>query len=170
MFRANIFSSALALVFCLFTGMVQANPNLHEVVESYIQKWIGFYPGKGLRNGLKSSAWEFENFSTDRVTAWIAYNHDTLKSVDSVSVLSVNEQIDARVLRRQIRLELERWQQDNVLVNQPVWYAGLISQALTYVVVREQFTPEEKLQATLQRLRGVQSFVRSGNYKPAKRQ
>ena len=167
MFRLKIFSCALALAFCLFTGMVQANPNLDEVIETYVQKWLGFYPGKALRNGLKSSAWEFENFSTERVTAWIAYNHDTLKSVDSVSDLSVNEQIDARVLRRQIRLELERWQQDNVLVNQPVWYADLISQTLTYIVVREQFTPEEKLQATLRRLRGVQSFVRSRNYKPA---
>ena len=162
MFRLKIFSCTLALAFCLFGGIVQANPNLDEVVESYIQKWIGFYPSKGLRNGLKSSAGEFENFSTERVTAWIAYNNDTLKSVDSVSDLSVNEQIDARVLRRQIRLELERWQQDNVLVNQPVWYAGLISQALTYIVVREQFTPEEKLQATLQRLRGVQSLCTLG--------
>ena len=62
MFRANIFSSALALVFCLFTGMVQANPNLDEVVESYIQKWIGFYPSKGLRNGLKSSAGNLRTF------------------------------------------------------------------------------------------------------------
>ena len=35
-----------------------------------------------------------------------------------VSDLSVNEQIDARVLRRQIRRELERWVRDRALVNQ----------------------------------------------------
>ena len=144
MFRANIFSCALALVFCLSNGMVQAGPKLDGLSESYIKKWSEFYPSEAFSNGLRSAAWEFENFSTGRVAEWIAYNHDTLTDIDSLLNLSVNERIDARVLRRQIKLELERWQHDLVLANQPVWYAELISQALTYIVVREQLTLEEK--------------------------
>ena len=160
--KSNRYIFALTAVFCLIAGAAQAEPDLDELVDAYIEQWTGFYPSRAARNGLKPAAWEFEDFSGNRVAEWLAYNQDTLKSIDSLSDLSVNEQVDGRVLRRQTRLELERWQQDNVLVNQPVWYAGLISQALTYIVVREQFTPAEKLQATLQRLKGVQDLCELG--------
>ncbi len=159
---SKIFSCALALVFCLSTGMVQAGSKLDALSESYIKRWAAFYPSEAFSNGLRSAAWEFENFSTERVAEWIAYNHDTLTDIDSLLNLSVNERIDERVLRRQIKLELERWQHDLVLANQPIWYAELISQALTYIVVREQLTPEEKLHATVQRLQGVQSLCELG--------
>ena len=142
--------------------MVQAGSKLDALSESYIKRWAAFYPSEAFSNGLRSAAWEFENFSTERVAEWIAYNHDTLTDIDSLLNLSVNERIDERVLRRQIKLELERWQHDLVLANQPVWYAELISQALTYIVVREQLTPEEKLHATVQRLQGVQSLCELG--------
>ena len=168
--KSNKLFFVLTAALCLVAGTVQAEPDLDELVDAYIEQWTGFYPSRAARNGLKPAAWEFEDFSGNRVAEWLAYNQDTLKSIDSLSDLSVNEQVDARVLRRQTRLELERWQQDNVLVNQPVWYAGLISQALTYIVVREQFTPAEKLQATLQRLKGVQELVRTRSDRTAERQ
>ena len=162
MINSNRSLCVLTIAFCLFTGMVQAGSKLDAIAESYINKWTVFYPREAFSNGLKSAAWEFENFSADRVAEWIAYNHDNLKIIDSLSNLSVNERIDARVLRRQIRMEIERWQHDNVLVNQPGWYAELISQALTYVLVRDQLGPEEKLRASLQRLQGVQSLCELG--------
>ena len=143
--------------------MAQASSKPDALPESYIKKWTAFYPTAALSNGLKSAAWKFENFSADRVAEWIAYNYDTLKAIDSLdSSLPVNERIDARVLRRQIRMELERWQHDKALVNQPAWYAELISQALTYILAREQFTPEEKLRASVQRLQGVQLLCELG--------
>ena len=142
--------------------MLQAGPKLDDLSEAFIKKWADFYPSEAFSNGLRSAAWKFENFSTERVEEWIAFNHDTLTDIDSLSNLSVNEHIDTRVLHRQIMLELERWQHDLVLANQPVWYAELISQALTYIVVREQLTPEEKMHASVQRLQGVQSLCELG--------
>ena len=156
MTRTNSHLYILAVVLCLFTGMLQADPKVDALSASYIKKWAAFYPGEALSNGLKSAAWEFEDFSTDRVAEWVDYNHDTLKTIDSLGTnLSVNARIDTRVLRRQLSLEIERWQHDQVLVNQPGWYAELISQAMTYVLVRDQFTAEEKLSAIVQRLQGV---------------
>ena len=93
---------------------------------------------------------------------WIGYNRRTLEMLESLSDLSVDEQVDARVLRRQANRELERWVHDGALVNQPAWYAEVISQALTYILVRDQFTPEEKVDAVLQRLPGVQSMCKLG--------
>jgi uncharacterized protein (DUF885 family) len=156
------FPLRLVIALCLAAGAVQAGTELDAQVDAYISKWAEFYPSKALSNGLKEAAWEFEDFSGNRVDEWIAYNTHTLEMLESLPDLSVNEQVDARVLRRQTLRELERWVHDKALVNQPAWYAEVISQALTYILVREQFTPEDKFDAVLQRLPGVRSMCELG--------
>ena len=162
MIRFITFPYMLVIALCLTTGTVQAGTELGAQVDAYISKWAEFYPSEALSNGLKEAAWEFEDFSGDRVEQWIAYNQHTLEMLEALSDLSVNEQVDARVLRRQAMRELERWVHDKALVNQPAWYAEVISQALTYILVREQFAPEEKFDAVLQRLPGIQSMCELG--------
>ncbi len=162
MMKSNKFFFVLTAALCLIAGTVQAKPDLNELVNAYIEEWVGFYPSEALSNGLKEAAWEFENFSGNRVGEWINYNRRTLEILESLPDLSIDEQVDARVLRRQANRELERWVHDEALVNQPSWYAEVISQALTYILVREQFTPEEKFDAILQRLPGVQSMCKLG--------
>ena len=162
MIRFDTLPHTLIIALCLFTGTVQAGAGSDALIESYIGKWTAFYPSKALSNGLKEAAWDFENFSGNRVEEWIAYNRRTLEMLESLSDLSANQQVDARVLRRQARRELERWVHDGALANQPAWYAEVISQALTYILVRDQFTPEEKVDAVLQRLPGVQSLCKLG--------
>ena len=152
----------LPLALCLAVGTAQAETGLDGQVDAYISKWTEFYPSKALSNGLKKAAWQFEDFSGDRVGEWVAYNRDTLQALASLSGLSVEQQIDARVLRRQANRELERWVHDAALVNQPVWYAEVVSQALTYILVRAQFTPAQKFGAVLQRLAGVQLMCETG--------
>ena len=66
------------------------------------------------------------------------------------------------MLLRQTAIELERWHHDKVLTNQAIYYAELISQALTYVIVRDQFNVEEKLEILIARLRGVQALAELG--------
>ena len=156
------FPLRLVIALLLAAGTAQAGTELDAQADAYISKWAEFYPSEALSNGLKQAAWEFEDFSGNRVDEWIAYNRRTLEMLESLSDLPVNEQVDARVLRRQGRRELERWVHDKALVNQPAWYAEVISQALTYILVREQFTPEEKFDAVLQRLTAVQSMCDVG--------
>ena len=160
--RLHLFPYTLAIALLLVAGAAQAEAELNALVESYIDTWAEFYPSEALSNGLKEAAWEFEDFSGNRVGEWIGYNRRTLETLESLSDLSIDEQVDARVLRRQAMRELERWVRDDALVNQPAWYAEVISQALTYILVREQFTPEEKFDAVLQRLPGVRSMCELG--------
>ena len=162
MSRINLCSWILAFTVCVVPGTVWAATPDDELIEYYIEEWIGFYPSKALSNGLKGAAWQFEDFSGNRVEEWIDFNLQTMKMLDALPDVSVNVAINKRVLRRQARRELERWVHDGALVNQPIWYAEVISQALTYILVREQFTPEEKLEAVLQRLKGVQSLCDLG--------
>ena len=160
--RFEKFPTRLVIALCLAAGTAQAGTELDAQVDDYIGKWAEFCPSKALSNGLKEAAWEFEDFSGNRVREWIAYNRGALEILESLSGLSANQQVDARVLRRQAKRELERWAHDEALVNQPAWYAEVVSQALTYILVREQFTPEEKFDAVLKRLPGVQSLCALG--------
>ena len=162
MSRINLCSWILAFTVCVVPGTVWAATPDDELIEYYIEEWIGFYPSKALSNGLKGAAWQFEDFSGNRVEEWIDFNLQTMKMLDALPDVSVNVAINKRVLRRQARRELERWVHDGALVNQPIWYAEVISQALTYILVREQFTPEEKFEAVLRRLKGVQSLCELG--------
>ena len=162
MIKFTTFPYLLVIALSLTAVTVHAGTELDAQVDAYISKWAEFYPSEALSNGLKEAAWQFEDFSGNRVGEWIGYNRRTVEMLESLSDLSVDEQVDARVLRRQANRELERWVHDGALTNQPSWYAEVISQALTYILVRDQFTPEEKVDAVLQRLPGVQSMCKLG--------
>ena len=150
------------LAFLLIDG-VHAKTTLLKLPETYVEKWIDFYPSEAFTNGHSAAAWHFENFSKERVIDWIEYNRQIFERLTNHTIeLSVDQAIDVRVLLRQTSLELERWHYDKVLANQAMYYAELISQALTYVIVRDQFSVEEKLKILIARLRGVQTLAELG--------
>jgi len=147
----------------LYSCAVYAGSKLDRATQLYLDKWIDFYPSEAFTNGHKSSAWDFEDFTEARISDWLKLNHESLKTLSAVErASSLNQGIDARVLRRKIKQELELWQHDEVLLNQPIWYAEIISQAMTYVLVREHFTTAEKLRAATIRLVGVQKLSELG--------
>ncbi len=78
------------------------------------------------------------------------------------AVQPLNDRVDAQVLLRQVRLELELWEQDQPLSQQPQWYTGKISEALTYVLVSEKLSPAEKHRAVITRLAGVDALCTLG--------
>ena len=163
MFRSNSHYFLLIFFLSFFSVGIQANTKLEQLTESYVEKWIEFYPSEAFSYGHKSAAFQFENFSGNQVVDWLEFNLQTSNDITSIEAeFSLNQRIDARVLLRQTKLEMERWQHDDVLANQPIWYAELISQAMTYVLVREQFTSAEKIRATVQRLNGVQMLCKLG--------
>ena len=145
-------------LFCLVPS-AKVYANFQSLSDSYIQAWVDYYPSSAFSEGLVSAAFEFEDFSQDKVEKWLAYNHKTIKALSSPeSGLSLDERIDARVLLRQAKLEVERWEKEQVHVNQSIWYAELISQALTYILVREQLSSSEKARALSVRLKGVSTL------------
>ena len=142
---------------------VFARTALIKLPETYVEKWIDFYPSDAFTNGHSAAAWHFEDFSKERVADWIEYNRQVFERLSNHgSELSIDQAIDIRVLLRQTAIELERWDHDKVLTNQAIYYAELISQALTYVIVRDQFNVEEKLEILIARLRGVQALAELG--------
>lgn len=161
--KCFVFARNLVLVSALFltssTGLAQTQ----ELVTSYIDQWADFYPSSAFGQGQKMAALRFEDYSAERVSDWLQFNHQAeellLSTPDSTPL---DDRVDAQVLLRQVRLELERWEQDKVLSQQPQWYTGQISEALTYVLVSEKFSDAEKYTAVVKRMAGVRALCDLG--------
>lgn len=146
-----------ALVFLFIASLKTAQASeLQKLTDTYIETWAAFYPSKALSEGLKTAAFEFEDISGAKIENWLKYNRQVAAAIEAKAAgLPLQQRINARVLQRQIKRELEFWAYDKVQINQPIWYAELISQALTYLLVGEQLTAAERARALEQRLRGI---------------
>ncbi len=121
----------------------------------YIARWKQFHPSRAFASGDKASATLFEDYGKARVAAWIDYNRRVLDRLSALPAeLGHQDAVDARMLTRQCRLELERWAADEAHKTASV-YAGLVSQAMTHLLVRDRLSPAEKAAALRKRLTGV---------------
>jgi len=147
----------------LFLAASALQAQSQDLIDSYIDRWIDFYPSAAFGQGRTSAAWRFEDFSDRRVSAWLELNRQAEKILASPpDTANLDERIDSQVLLRQVRLELELWEQDKVLTQQPQWYTKQISEALTYVLISEKLTAAEKYTAVLTRLNGIRSLCGLG--------
>ena len=135
----------------------------HGLIDEYIENWKAFYPSSAFGEGDTSSALRFEDFSKQRVQDWMTFNHRAEKILQARHENEpLKNRVDAQVLLRQVRLELELWEEDQPLFQQPQWYTGKISEALTYVLVSEKLSPAEKHKAVKTRLEGVGALCSLG--------
>ncbi|MGB5661568.1 MAG: hypothetical protein WBO54_19020, partial [Thermoanaerobaculia bacterium] len=82
------------------------------IVDEYIGEWKKFHPSRARSRGFVDSIEGFESFSSEAVAAWIDYNQETMIRLEALSGLPTDDLIDRRLLRTQIRTELDRWQSD----------------------------------------------------------
>jgi len=151
----------MAAVVFLWVSAIQAQTQ--ELIDTYMDHWKDFYPSSAFSEGQKSAAWRFEDFSIQRISDWLLFNQQAEKTLLSIpGSAPLNERVDTQVLLRQVRLELELWEQDDPLTRQPQWYTGKISEALTYVLVSERLTPAEIFKAVSTRLEGVSALCQLG--------
>ncbi|TQV84293.1 DUF885 domain-containing protein [Exilibacterium tricleocarpae] len=152
-------SKILLSVFIFFSSFslnAGATTDFQALTDSYIKSWAEFYPSAAFSKGLTSAAFQFEDFSGDRIGHWLQYNREVAARIQAQkSNLSLEQRLNAEVLQRQIKREFERWEHDKVQANHPIWYAELISQALTYILVGDQLAPHEKARALKKRLQGI---------------
>jgi uncharacterized protein (DUF885 family) len=161
--KCFVFVRNLVLISAFFLTSSTVLAQTQELITSYIDRWAEFYPSSAFGQGQKMAALRFEDYSAERVSDWLQFNHqaeEILRSTPGSTPL--DDRVDAQVLLRQVKLELERWEQDKVLSQQPQWYTGQISEALTYVLVSEKFSDAEKYIAVVKRMAGVRALCDLG--------
>jgi uncharacterized protein (DUF885 family) len=155
------------IVFPIFCETPGSSPgfSIGKLNHEYIEKWQQFYPSQALAAGDIKAAHRFENLSSAKIREWLQYNQSVRVKLDghgTFDALSLDDHIDARFLKRQVLLEIEKWHWDRVHEHSPAMYAEMISQAMTHILARNQLQTAETLQAVSNRLKGISNLCRKG--------
>jgi uncharacterized protein (DUF885 family) len=150
----------LAVIMVLFQCGQKEVP-IGKLIEDYTKEWRQFYPSRALAAGDKAAAFRFEDLSIHQVQKWLRFNASGLEKLSRpgpFKSLSLDDRIDARLLRRQMLTEIEKWEKDRLHENSPALYAGMISQALTHILARDVLSPGETVRAVINRLQGIDTL------------
>jgi len=151
------------LILILIPSFSFASDSISKMSEEYVNEWISFYPSSAYASGRKKSASKFENYSSKRVSMWINFNQKILNRLKKLPKYnSLDESIDKNLIERKVKSELYKWKKDKAHLNSPLTYAGLISQALTHILVREDLEKSNKLEAVKARLEGIIRLCKNG--------
>jgi hypothetical protein len=159
--RISIRLMTFILVFgsLLFNFSCQNRSNdIFELGSRYIAGWKHFYPSSAFAMGHKKSAFHFEELSGERVKNWVKFNRDILIEIENNKQSDFDNRVDRRLLRRKVETELMKWKNDQEYRMNPSLYSGMITQALTHILVRKNLTYREKIKAIRVRLAGIQKL------------
>ena len=134
--RAGLALSFLALVPGLLTlvscgnrgDAASAEVEYERLTVEYLEAWKGFYPTATVRLGLDQYLREAEDRSAESVGEWTDFNSRVSDQIAAAPAgLSIDLRIDLRLLRRRVDSELVRWRDEQLHVNSPAMYSGVIS-------------------------------------------
>jgi uncharacterized protein (DUF885 family) len=144
----------------IFIGCHQSpSDTIQDVADDYLESWSLFYPTQALTAGRVASATDLESLTQESIDDWIAFNRQTLERIEALQVAtSLDDRIDRQLLSRQIHREIFLWRETEAHRSDSQIYSNLINHALTAVLVRSNLTAEQKAEATLHRLSGLQAL------------
>ena len=148
-------SLAVLVVSCfqVFAGAaVSPAQTATAIIDDYIEEWKQFNPSRARSRGFVDAIKGFEDLSSSAIAAWVEYNQVTLKRLEALSGLPTDDLIDRRLLRTQIRTELDRWQNDKPHESSLKLYADLISNGLSPILDSNLLSDDEKRRYVLIRL------------------
>jgi len=157
---AKKISFAFSCILLIIPVLLFSSP-VDELCKKYIQQWRLFYPSSALAFGDKESAFACEDFSQSAVNQWLRFNRSIAGNLDklgSFQLLSKDDRIDARLLKRQVLSEIEKFEKGKLHQLSPSFYAETISQALTHLIARRDLDAAQTLKAVTNRLKAISTL------------
>jgi uncharacterized protein (DUF885 family) len=140
-----------------------AQRNFQELAGDYIEAWKDFYPSRAVSRGFLSSLEDLEDLSPEAIEKWVRFNKGMLERIENTrGQLSHDDRIDARLLRINIRSEIEKWVMDRPHENSLTLYTNPMVQAGPRILETPLLTPEEKLKVLRNNLTQVQALAAAG--------
>ena len=134
-----------------------SNPEVKDLCREYIEAWKQFYPTRAYSQGFLSSIFHFEDLSQANIESWLRINKTILKKISRLeSGMLSEDRIDVRLLRTQIKLEIDRWEMEAPHKNALSLYSTHITRAVNPVLNSALLMPGEKVRVILSRLEGVE--------------
>ena len=159
-------SLLIVYVLCLSLSLSADTPKgAKDLCREYIEAWKEFYPSRAFARGFLGAIFDFEDFSRVNIANWLQTNADALEEIARIESEAVSEdRIDVRLLRMQIRSEIEKWEKEAPHKNVLSLYAGLISRAADSILASELLMPGEKAHVLLDRLEGVEKLCAAAGH------
>jgi len=160
----------LVLILCSLVCFKPLSAN--HLGEEYIQRWKAFYPSKAVDRGFQSSIFDYEDYSSKSITAWLRYNEQVLHELSNDESEYVKRfPIDSRLLKQQNRREIEKWKEKSVHNHSLTLYSSLISKAIPSIIKADFLNSNEKNRIICERLDGIihLSHTASGNLRDGKK-
>jgi len=159
-FNLTMRSFTIISLFLFSNWMIKAQSS--QLVTDYLEAWKNFYPSKAVNLGLHQAIFNYEDFSTVKIRSWLAYNKKTLIEAEKASKNPHwNTRVNARLLRSQVRNEIDLWgagiSSDHVLKK----YVELINDAVTNIVRADWLTEGERHTLLIERLNAVENLCQA---------
>lgn len=118
------------------------------IVNEYIERYFDMYPTRATEAGRHDRDGALEDFSVDRLQAWVAFNRAARTNLDRAAITaSPDDRLDALVLKGQIDRELL----DHDLLRRrdrdPLYWTAPLSNATVFLLVRDDLSREAALRA-----------------------
>lgn len=134
-------------------------PRMIKIGNEYINRWAMFYPSQALYEGMVQSIYNYEDFSETSVREWLDFNKEMLDKINKQeSDFTTEDRIDARLLKTQIKKEIDKWEKQMPHKFSLGIYSDLIINATGEVLASENLTANEKYRLLLQRLNAIKNL------------
>lgn len=156
------------MIFVLISGssfnLTAEDPGqVKSLCGQYIAAWKQFYPSRALGKGILSSIFDYEDFSARSIGKWLDYNKKVLAEITTPGRdLPLEDGIDARLLKIQVKSEIEKWEVEGPHKVSLGLYARPISRAVSHLLTTRLLTPGEKYRLIVNRLAGVNNLCAAG--------
>lgn len=136
---------------------IQAQKTDHG--SQYMDAWQAFYPSKALNLGIHTAIFAYEDRSPEQIQHWISFNQEMLQSVsDSSSLYATQQPVNARLLRAQIRREVDQWESQALHQHSLMLYARLIRSAMDGPMEADYLNHGEKAGLICQRIQAAKAL------------
>jgi uncharacterized protein (DUF885 family) len=155
--KRYVYLSILVLAICFVTNFASADSSIiRDTCWEYIEAWKQFYPSQAYSHGFLGSLFYFEDFTQPNIEKWLKINNAVLEKIaKNESKLVSEDRIDARLLKTQIRSEIDKWEKEAPHKNSLSLYASRIARAVDDVVGSNLLMPGEKYRVLVDRLEGI---------------
>jgi hypothetical protein len=154
--------SLILLLLLSYSLDAEGAAGIRDLCNEYIEAWKQFYPSRAFSRGFIDSIFGFEDYSKECIINWLTFNKKTLADISQQeSILTLQDRIDARLIRIQIKSEIDKWENETPHKNSPTLYSRSISQAVRGVLTSKLLMPGEKVEIILSRFNAVSKMCSS---------
>lgn len=136
-----------------------ASHPMQAPAQEYIEAWKKFYPSQALEQGFHHAVFDYEDRSTPSIQHWVELNKRLLAELSEQQSSYVNDYpIDSRLLRMQIRRELDLWEREAPHRHSLALYAELIANAVDPILEADYLTAPERTSLICNRFESVRQL------------